>query len=145
MATGDLPLSGENCPITFFFGGQPIGAEKALSLRVSEKSTDHDDSYMGKDRDIPDKQINGYSATVTYNVGSAEVLKALEQDAEDRRHNKPLKSMSLQFSLIGRGGVDTSYMLVNCIARMDVDAGSRKDRVRITLRIDASDLKRILG
>src|SRR6185436_7023592 len=105
MSIGDAPLSGEQIPVTLFIGGQPIGSEIVTSLRVAEKSTDHDDSYLGQDRDIPDKQTNGFSATVTFNVPNGLIMRKLDEDDDARRHNQPTSSMSLQLrSSIGRVG-----------------------------------------
>ena len=145
MALGDAPLSGEQVPITLFLGGTPVGSEIATSLRVSEKSTDHDDSYLGRDRDVPDKQTNGFSATVTFNVPDGLIMQKLDENDDARRHNRPIPAVSLQFTLINRSGTgDASYMLTGCVPKRDLDAGGRKDRVRLTVRLDAQDMKKVL-
>src|SRR3954471_24801035 len=100
MAIGDAPLSGEQIPVTLFFAGQPVGSEIGTSLRVSEKSTDHDDSYLGRDRDVPDKQTNGFSATVTFNVADALIMRKLDENDDARRRNRPVPTVSLQFTLL---------------------------------------------
>lgn len=146
MALGDAPLSGEQIPVTLFFNGQPVGTEIVMSLRIAEKTTDHDDSYLGQDRDIPDKQINGYSATLTFNVPDGIIMRKLDELDDARRANRPVPPCSLQYTFINRsGGQDTSYMLFNCVPKSDLDVGGRKDRARLTVRIDAQDRKRILG
>jgi len=85
------------------------------------------------------------SATVTFNVPDGLIMQKLDENDDARRHNRPIPAVSLQFTLINRSGTgDASYMLTGCVPKRDLDAGGRKDRVRLTVRLDAQDMKKVL-
>jgi hypothetical protein len=141
----DLPLSGENVPVTLFCGGKPVGQAVVRSFKLSENATEHDDSYLGADSDAVDKQTNNWTASVVMDVQNGIVMQKLEENDAARRARKPIPSMALQYTLQGRNGEDVSFMLSPCICIFDLDASGRKDRVKLSLKIKARRNKRVVG
>lgn len=141
MADPKPVLRGENVPVVVFVDRVPQRASDVIkSLKITESATQHRDKYLGQRRDRPDKQVDGFDASVELDVSDSVLMDSLIAQNTAREANQPIPEITLKFDLENRDGAVQSYFLSRLTSKFELNVGGKNESVTMSLELQAEDL-----